>query len=719
LFPFGFIEEIYSAFNPEIAIWNAWENSFFREAVYLASPQLYDQIISHLQSVEKNKTNSYNLTITLLKYLTRISTRPTPFGLFGGMAMGLFSDNTEFTLNPPNQHKRKSRLDAGFMGLFSKNIVALNLLDNELLYYKNTSIYKIGEHLRYIETFFKEGQKEYVLQRTDAHDYLMDLFEYVSEGKKKKQIVSYLVEMDFPEDDARVYTNRLIKEQLLISEIESDCIGSQSSETLLKKLEKSTNTNEYDFLRLAKKITGQLDSWEHENITLYKRLTKESLSILPETKKNHLVQVDLFPSYKACNLNRQLKISLSRAMNVLYRITPNSKETKLDRFAKAYTNRYETQKIPLVKVLDIDSGISYPISNRNNLHPYISDLEINNGQNPKPPITLDEFSLFLLDKLQESKGNRLELTDQDLNAFEPKQHMLPITISAMAELIIEDGQQLLYLQEIGGSTANNLFGRFAYGSPQILDFVKEVNEIESSYYPNAMEAEIVHLPEERTGNILHRPRTRNHQINFLSGYNLKENGSIPIEDIIVEVKFGRVYLSDIKTDKRIVPYLSNAHNYIKSELPIYRFLCDIQFGSSTKGLGFSWANIEKLYGHLPRVTYKDIIISKEQWIFKATQIKNIFYGLRGKILIKTAMKFRQDNNLPRLVQLKDGDNLLLVDFESEIAIKMFLKSLAIIDSIVLIEFTGNKNKVVCDEQGNNYISEFVFSYARREVPDET
>ena len=143
LFPTGYIEEIYSAAKPEIAIWNTWDNPFFREAVYLASPQLYEQVISHLNSTKKNKQNYYNLTITLLKYITRISTRPTPFGLFGGIAMGEFADKTELTLNAPTQHVRKSKLDAGYMGMFAKKMIALKPLDNELFYYKNTSIDRI------------------------------------------------------------------------------------------------------------------------------------------------------------------------------------------------------------------------------------------------------------------------------------------------------------------------------------------------------------------------------------------------------------------------------------------------------------------------------------------------------------------------------------------------------------------------------------------------
>ncbi|MBU2974969.1 lantibiotic dehydratase family protein [Zobellia sp. B3R18] len=718
LFPYQTIERVYSSKNPEKEIWNTWNNPLFREAIYLASPQFFQIVTSFLKSDKKDEVKSQDLSITLLKYSTRISTRPTPFGLFGGISMGVFANITDLTLDSLNQHTRKSRIDAGYMGMFAKKLSTLKLLEDKLLFYRNTSLYQIGDELRYLETIFVNDKKEYILQRTAATDYLVNLLNYVNQGEKKESIISYLVKKGYNENDAILFIDRLIEEQILISDIEPDSIGDNNAKYLIKKAGFNTDNYEFKFLIKAQQISKQLDSWRNENISLYKNLKKEALAILPETEKTNLVQVDLFPSYNNCTLDRKMKISLSRALNVLYKISTPPKETKLKMFAKAFEERYETQKIPLVKVLDIDSGLSYPVTNKNNVHPYVSDILTNTEEKAtKTPIELDEFSLLLMNKLQILNGNHLELMDEDINTLEENNFQIPVTVAAMAELITEDNEQFLFLPEIGGSSASCLLGRFSDGSPEILKFVKEVHDMESSYYDDAIVAEIVHLPEERTGNILQRPRTRSHQINYLSGYNLKANGSIPIEDIDIQIEYGRILLSDRKSGKHIIPFLSNAHNYIQSRLPIYRFLCDMQFDSKAKGIGFSWSNIEKIYHHLPRVTYKDIILSKEQWLFETKLLKKRFKGSMDNEIFDKVKRFQKAEGLPRLVHLKEGDNVMLIDFTVELSIKMFITSLTNNKYTKLIEYTGDKNKLVKNQEGNYYASEFVFAYAKKDISD--
>lgn len=64
---------------------------------------------------------------------------------------------------------------------------------------------------------------------------------------------------------------------------------------------------------------------------------------------------------------------------------------------------------------------------------------------------------------------------------------------------------MIYLRSTGGSSATNLLGRFAHTDQQIYNLVSSIAEREQELNPTVIIAEIVHLPENRTGNILQRP----------------------------------------------------------------------------------------------------------------------------------------------------------------------------------------------------------------------
>jgi 5-methylthioribose kinase len=71
------------------------EDLVFQEAIYLASPNLYKELKNWLD-LEKELSSSQHqkLKNTILKYYTRMSTRCTPFGLFSGVGLGKFSNET-------------------------------------------------------------------------------------------------------------------------------------------------------------------------------------------------------------------------------------------------------------------------------------------------------------------------------------------------------------------------------------------------------------------------------------------------------------------------------------------------------------------------------------------------------------------------------------------------------------------------------------------------
>ena len=124
------------------------------------------------------------------------------------------------------------------------------------------------------------------------------------------------------------------------------------------------------------------------------------------------------------------------------------------------------------------------------------------------------------------------------------------------------------IESSGNISAAKLFGRFCNGNSAIHELTKEIINKEENYYPDKILAEIVHIPQSRTGNILRRPVLRKHEIAYLANSGVENKNSIELNDLFVSVKNAKIILHSKKLDKEIIPCLSNAHNYFSSSIPI-------------------------------------------------------------------------------------------------------------------------------------------------------
>ena len=165
---------------------------------------------------------------------------------------------------------------------------------------------------------------------------------------------------------------------------------------------------------------------------------------------------------------------------------------------------------------------------------------------------------------------------------------------------------LINIKSVGGVCAANLLGRFCHIDESIMALVKEIADFEQRQTPDVIFAEISHLPESRIGNIASRPVFREHTLHYLSNYE-HDGTDIPISDLMLSIRQGRLFLRSKKYDKEVVPRLTCAHNYSMSPIPIYRFLCDLQHQRITGGLSCGWSGLLATYDYLPRIQYKNII----------------------------------------------------------------------------------------------------------------
>jgi len=423
-------------------------------------------------------------------------------------------------------------------------------------------------------------------------------------------------------------------------------------------------------------------------------------------------------------LNCKITDDIKKGIEIMNRLTPKIENENLSRFKEAFYDRYEEREVPLLQALDVESGIGY-IQNTGSrdINPLIDDiiLPIGNRQN-EMNIRWNPIQSFLLKKYNEFllKGlNEVEISDDDVKDFQVNWDDLPPTFNAMVEFVESSESEkdlVICFSKAGGASAANLLGRFCHSNKDLNDYVKTIIEKEKDIYPDAILAEIVHLPESRTGNILLRPAFREYEIPYLAKASVSKEKQISVDDILVSIKHGRrIVLRSKSLNKEIIPRLSNAHNFSFNSLPIYQFLCDLQTQDLRGGVGFSWGALANEYKFLPRVRYRNIILSESTWNINKDDIKLMLDAKIDSELEQKVKLWKDELKLPDYVLLADGDNELLLHLNNLLCIKTLLSLVKKRSGFRLKEFLYDPQRAMVKRGKDVFTNQVIFSFFKSQI----
>jgi lantibiotic biosynthesis protein len=447
---------------------------------------------------------------------------------------------------------------------------------------------------------------------------------------------------------------------------------------------------------LDKAVVNTIDAYD-----AIKKLLKAGNIHFDETK---LFQTDLFFNTSVAKVNISHQQQLQEAYELLYTLFASTGKDSLQDFAERFVKRYEDATMPLLQVLDAESGIGYITQQAKVQTPLLDDLPYGNN-NSNTNITLSPVDDWLFKKLLEAHQQGLyevNLTKKDITSFTQENIPCPPSASVMFKLLQENN---ILLEGISGSSAANLLARFAYGHTGIQDMVQDIVNIEEQH-TDYLFAEIIHLPENRTGNILLHPPFRKYEIAFLAKPSVGVEYTIPLQDIELSVTNGIIQLHSRTHQKIIIPRLSSAHNFSYNALPVYHFLCDLQAQQHCNGLFFSWGSLSYKFSFLPRVVFKNIILHEATWHITKQDIEEI-----SKMSYTEFLTYCKKVKLPNQFVIADGDNELLINTESTAAWQVFITAIQHKTFVTLKEFLAPSNCVSYNNQyhSNQFIAPILFN----------
>ena len=676
-----------------------WQNTHLKEAIFLASPYLFSELELLFEGEITSVKKAEKLKQSFLKYVLRASSRCTPFGLFSGISVGGFNKNSRIEIKPIEQHKRITKYDTNYIASLFIHVSENTFVKNQSLFFPNTTLYKVANQYRYIEYLLENGKRTYSLEGVEHSSYLETIFKVSEKGKTIHQLINEIKTSDISTEDASGFIQSLIENQILVSEFELNVTGKDSLSIGIEKI---------DSFKGVHQITSVLKLLQEQLTSIDRKLGNTSISYkdcftlikdlgIPYEEK-YVFQTDLFIQTNTNTLAIKHGYTVKKLLPLLNKLSPFQPHQKLEQFKKAFLERYETRELPLAQVLDIELGIGY-IQNQSisDTTPFLEDILTQKNSLTEETFAWNEIDTIIYQKLLDSESNNqhtIELADNDFEHIESDWSHTPNTLAAFTEVLKTDTEECLVVNGLSAN-AGNLLARFSYGDTKLLEHLKQIVSLEQKMQADKIIAEIVHLPETRTGNILKRPHLRAYEIPYLSKSTLPFSQQISISDLWVSIKNNKIVLKSKKLNKEILPRLTNAHNYELRALPIYHFLCDLQFQNKKKYLGFSWPKLTEKHAYLPRVVYKNTILSKAKWNLKkeVIQIFMVHYSDELSILA-SIQEWRKRFQVPKYVQLVEHDNTLLIDLESFKSLQLLLSTIKNKMQCVLEEFLFTDETIV-------------------------
>lgn len=716
-----------------------------REAVWLASPEFFESLATWWSSPESEK--GQKLEHSLYRYIARMISRATPFGLFAACSIGEIGNETRLEIGGRDTYWRRSRLDMEYLCNLAEKITSDPALRNHIHFRPNTSLYLAAGRYHHAQSYSQDKMRLYRLVATEQTPYLDATLERAKSGATPHMLAQALVQDDpdiAPEEAAR-YVGQLIESQLLMDDLAPPITGPEPIEYMIEQLRQAEVASLADSLASISSCLQDVDkAGIGVDLGSYQNIVN-TISKLPATfKVEHLIQVDAMKPAPAARLDQRLVSDIVRGVEILYSITPGGQPESLKQFHQDFQERYESREMPLLLVLDDEVGIGFERKDNAGAlaEPLLDGIDVVAG-GQKTEIKAGKPEFILLRKIEElaqegitvlSLDKKLveDLQNQDLqnkdlqNKEDPQAGNplpLPDSFAVMGAVVgpldsSPGKKNSFYLQGASGPSGANLLGRFCHAHDLLKAHVKAHLRAEEELRSNVVFAEIVHLPEGRVGNVLFRPVLRDYEIPYLATSAVSEGKQIAVSDLMVSVSDSRIVLRSRRLGCEVLPRMTTAHGYTNPRnLKLYKFLCMLQMQDVASVVGWNWGVLEQA-GFLPRVIWGNIIFSLARWRLTKEGIEALSKP-RGADRLRAVDQWRKKKKIPRFVYLAESDNQLLIDFDNILSVEAFVEYIKKRPEAKLVEMLHDPQALCVQGPEGTFVNEVVIPFVRNPKPEQS
>jgi thiopeptide-type bacteriocin biosynthesis protein len=621
--------------------------------------------VSLFDALERAGEDEPELPGKLLRYLIRMSSRPTPYGLFAATAIARWGAATDLALLP-GRPRTRTRPDMAWLMRFVLELESRPEVRSQLRYFSNPRIL-----LRAGRVFLPEpapvlesaGPASAVSVR--ATSVVRRALSLASRPVPHRELVTELAKVSgATPGKAETLIESLWQQTLLLTDLRPPLTDPSPAAYIARRLRDVPAGA--DALAQLEKVTADLAKWDQmpagAAAKVYRRFVKspDGAGIFAAEEAP---QVDAAAPIAGSYINRAVGMEALRAAELLLRLTPlPSGMPYLNEYRRAFERRYGVDReVPLLELLDPNFGLGVPWS-------YGGGVAIEPEKAAIRQQTLHNLAIAALRErrlvvdLDEEMLARLE-SWRPSPATAPVSLDLSLYVAASSAAGLDQGKfQIIVGPNLGATGAGRNLGRFAdlLGDPATVA-LSDIEEAETAARPGVIPAELVYMPRRfRSANVTIRPHRRPYEIVLGTMPGRSPEHVIPLGDLVVGIRGDRFYLRWPARDTDIAVCAGHMLNNFQAP-DVCRFLDDLRRDGQAQFTSFDWGPASG-FPVLPRVQSGRVVLSPAQWrIDEATRAE-----LAGSPVASTALReWRARWQVPRYVYLSQGDNRLLLDLEDK------------------------------------------------------
>jgi lantibiotic biosynthesis protein len=661
-----------------------------RQALAVASPSL----VAALDRTGPGDPGWARLEGKLLRYLIRMSTRATPFGLFAGVGIAGWAERTDLALGGPPE--TRTRLDMEWLLRLVLDLEADPEVRRHLRLFANTAAFERAGRLHLSDAApAASGVAGSVSVRATGavRRAMAEARRPILHADLAANLLG-VIPGATPERVDRLIA-QLCEATLLLTDLRPPLTGQDPAGWVAGRLAAATGAararDQAERLAGLAADAAALDRAEAAGAAVGRaRLTER----MGAGGARPPLQVDARLDLRGAGLHPAVGAAAAEAAELLLRMTPlPDGPAHLAAYRRGFLRRYGPDRtVPLLELLDPRFGLG----------------PLGPATGPTTPAAAAPRSQLLLDlacralrerppvlELDEELVGRLATSTPDPETA-PRSLELYVGVAASSAAAIDAGVFTLVLGHGPGvSPAGRSLGRFA-------DLLAPADQVRLAgpgpTRSGVVEAELVYLPRRlRQANVAVRPATLGFELAVGTSPGVPGDRVIPLDELAVGVRDGRLRVW--WPARGVEVEVTAGHMLNPTEAPAAaRFLAEAGRDGRAQLGGFSWGPAAG-FPYLPRVQAGRVVLRPASWRVGSETLTTTSPAGLGR--------WRDDWEVPRHVQLGGGDRRLLLDLDDPAQAGQVLEELGRGRPVLLHEAVPGPEGAWLPGPGGRYLAELV------------
>ncbi len=619
------------------------------EEIFTSSRDLYS---AFLRDGIDEKANE-----SLYKYLLRSWCRPTPYGELAGITQGKFGDNSYCRIM---NKRKKIRVD---MQWLIKLLIKLeNAKGQDLVVFTNRTITTDNSFVynNWTSCFYVDERYKQNAIHVKNNTIISTILEKAEYGVTIKELLDDYSNENQERMGCLRSINYLIQNEFLLSEFHLNLLNNNIFERILQN-------SYFHFEKLSELQSKIFQAQNESNIELIQDIENDMYHIEDSIK---YLNIDTFFEGNFL-LDKKIKSDVEELCTFLSLFSEDF--FQYDNFVNWY---YETNKGALLRVKDIMNEV-----NRLGYYEILSDLSRTDSN------IENSNSIQLTEYIRENiQAHQLSL---DGIAFDNEKRKNTGKFEINLQLLEKDGEVFYYVPYAYGSTTQYAFSSKYFMEDNVCsDEESDLIDVEISFWPKS----------RKVTNVMQLQSPYKYTLVYGAVGDNNNQYEISIDDIYLGIINKQIFFYSKKLNKRLIFHVTSKLNNVYYPTMV-RFLCSAS-GTMDNSIFCLFNHLEKIivdYHHIARITYKNYILSPEQWIIKKGDMDFLAFKktLRNIVTCSEIVLY--------------GDEYLFLDLRRDDHLQILYneyikKAILRICENLSIEY----NSFIKDTEGETHLGEYVF-----------